>query len=96
MASGMPVITTETCGMPDIVEHGVNGLLVPPADAAALENAILQLANSVALRQKLGQAGRESMRRHTWEDAGKQLEALFFRVVGWEAVEQGGPSQSTR
>jgi glycosyltransferase involved in cell wall biosynthesis len=36
MASGMPVITTETCGMPDVVENEFNGLLVPPADAVAL------------------------------------------------------------
>ena len=40
MASGMPVITTETCGMPDVVQSGFNGLLVAPADAAAIEAAV--------------------------------------------------------
>jgi glycosyltransferase involved in cell wall biosynthesis len=85
MASGMPVITTETCGMPDVVEHQVNGLLIPPGDAAALEDAILKLANSEQLRRRLGQAARESMQRHTWEGAGKQLEALLLRVLAWEA-----------
>ena len=81
MASGMPVITTETCGMPDAVENNFNGLLIPPADAAALEEAILRLGNSAELRQRLGQAARESMSRYTWERAAGLLEALFRRVL---------------
>jgi glycosyltransferase involved in cell wall biosynthesis len=82
MASGMPVITTETCGMPDVVEHDFNGLLVPPADAVALENAIERLAGSVELRRRLGLAARESMERCTWERAARQLETLFRHVLG--------------
>ncbi len=84
MASGMPVITTETCGMPDVVENEFNGLLVPPADAVALENAILRLYSSADLRRKLGQQAQESMRRHTWERAGLRLEALFLNVLARE------------
>jgi glycosyltransferase involved in cell wall biosynthesis len=81
MASGMPVVTTETCGMPDVVEDEFNGLLVQPADAAALERAISRLAESEELRRRLGEAARESMRRQTWERAGRQLETLFLRVL---------------
>jgi glycosyltransferase involved in cell wall biosynthesis len=81
MASGMPVITTETCGMPDVVEDQFNGLLIPPADAGAIEQAILRLAESEELRRRLGEAARESMRRQTWERTGQRLEALFLRVV---------------
>jgi glycosyltransferase involved in cell wall biosynthesis len=84
MASGMPVITTETCGMPDVVENEFNGLLVPPADAVALENAILRLYSSADLRRELGQQAQESMRRHTWERAGLRLEALFLNVLARE------------
>ena len=84
MASGMPVVTTETCGMPDVVEDDFNGLLIQPADAAAIEHAILSLAKSEELRKRLGEAARESMRRQTWERAGQQLEALFLRVVANE------------
>jgi glycosyltransferase involved in cell wall biosynthesis len=81
MASGMPVITTETCGMPDVVENNLNGLLIPPADADALEQAILCLANSEELRRRLGERARECMQRYTWERAGKQLEGLFRQVI---------------
>jgi len=81
MAAGMPVITTETCGMPDVVEHEFNGLLIPPGNAAAIEGAIERLARSSELRRKLGETARETMRRYTWERAGTQLEALFLDVL---------------
>ena len=81
MASGMPVITSETCGMPDVVEDETNGLLIPPGDAAVLERAILRLADSPELRRQLGQSARDTMRRYTWERAGRQLEGLFRRAL---------------
>jgi glycosyltransferase involved in cell wall biosynthesis len=77
----MPVITAETCGMPDMVQDGFNGLLVPPADDAALEQAISRLAASQELRERLGRAGQESMKRYEWSSAAEKLEELFFRVV---------------
>jgi len=77
MASGMPVITAETCGMPDVVENNFNGLLVPPADSLALEEAIVRLTNSEELRCRLGSAARETMRRYTWTRSALQLERLF-------------------
>lgn len=81
MASGMPVITTETCGMQDIVEDGYNGLLIPAADAAAIESAVLRLAHSVPLRRELGEMARETLKRYTWERSAKMLEELFRRIL---------------
>jgi glycosyltransferase involved in cell wall biosynthesis len=84
MAGGMPVITTETCGMPDVVEDGFNGLLIPPADARALEEAILRFANSEELRRRLGNAARDTTERLTWENAALRLEALYLVVLSAE------------
>jgi glycosyltransferase involved in cell wall biosynthesis len=81
MASGMPVITTETCGMPDVVEHEVNGLLIPPANSSAIERSVLRLADSPELRRKLGEAARETMTRYTWERAARRLEAFYRQVL---------------
>ncbi len=81
MAGGMPVVTTETCGMVDVVEHEVNGLLVPPANAEALIEAILRLSESAELRKRLGQAAQETMRRYTWERAARRLEKAFVRAL---------------
>ena len=81
MATGMPVITTETCGMPDVVENEYNGLLIPPANAPSIEEAVIRLANSVELRRKLGEAARETMKRYTWERSARQFEALCCHVI---------------
>lgn len=81
MATGMPVITTETCGMPDIVEHEFNGLLIPPGDAEAIERAVEELSKSFELRRKLGTAARETMKRFSWQASARKLEALFQRVL---------------
>jgi glycosyltransferase involved in cell wall biosynthesis len=83
MATGMPVITTETCGMPDVVEHEFNGLLIQPANALAIEETILRLAHS-ELRRKLGEAARETMKRYTWEGAAQRLDALYRHVLRLE------------
>jgi glycosyltransferase involved in cell wall biosynthesis len=82
MASGMPVITAETCGMVDVIEHGVDGLLLPPGDGAALEAAILWLGESPSLRETMGHAARARMSRRTWDGAALRLETLFRHVIG--------------
>jgi len=84
MASGMPVITAETCGMTDVVEDGFNGLLVPPADAVAIEQAVLRLAHSSDLRKSVGEAAQQTMSRYTWERAALKLEQLFRHVIALE------------
>jgi glycosyltransferase involved in cell wall biosynthesis len=85
MASGMPVITAETCGMPDVVEDNFNGVLVPPADAPAIEEAVLRLAASADLRQRLGQAAQQTMTRYTWGRSAQQLEKLFRHIIDSES-----------
>lgn len=90
MASGMPVITAETCGMPDVVEDGYNGLLVLPADAQRIEEAVLSLAASSELRERLGRAAQQTMTRYTWERSARLLEKLFRRVIEKQASDKMG------
>lgn len=58
MATALPVISTNISGIPEIVEHGVNGLLVPQKNAVALADALETLLLDPALRRRLGQAAR--------------------------------------
>lgn len=81
MAMGMPVVTTETCGMMDIVEDGYNGLLVKPADSDAFAAAVEQMILSVELRRRLGRSAQDTLRRHTWEHTAKQLEKVFELAI---------------
>jgi glycosyltransferase involved in cell wall biosynthesis len=57
MAQGCPVLSTEVGGAPEIIEDGVNGRLVPPADAAALRQALGRLLSGAELRGRLATAG---------------------------------------
>jgi len=57
MASGLPLIATRVGGNPELVDEGINGQLVPPADADALTRAICVYAEDAALVRRHGQAG---------------------------------------
>jgi glycosyltransferase involved in cell wall biosynthesis len=59
MAHGRPVVATDVGGIPSIVDHGRNGLLVPAGDADALSRAIRLLLEDRELGSRLGAAGRE-------------------------------------
>ncbi len=62
-SSGLPIVACRAGGMPEAVEDGVTGRLVPPGDAAALASALEPLLADEALRRRMGEAGREKMRR---------------------------------
>ena len=59
MARRKPVVATAVGGIPEVVADGVSGLLVPPEDPSALAGALIRLARSPSLRQRLGDAGYE-------------------------------------
>jgi glycosyltransferase involved in cell wall biosynthesis len=62
-AHGVPVVTTPVGAIPDIVEHGVNGLLVMPGDTVQLTDALLTLLKDESLRLRLGLNARRA-----WEE----------------------------
>lgn len=63
MLSGKPVIAADAGGPREIVEAGVTGLLTPPGDANTLAHALKSLLADAALREQMGQAGRERAKR---------------------------------
>lgn len=58
MAAGLPVISTPIAGVPEMVQHGVTGELVPPHDPVALADAIQRLVTQRDAARRLGAAGR--------------------------------------
>jgi glycosyltransferase involved in cell wall biosynthesis len=78
MSYGIPAIGTNVGGIPDIIENGVSGLLVPPADPRALANAIDRIASDPAYAQRLADAGRERLRTHfSWDVITKRWDAVY-------------------
>jgi glycosyltransferase involved in cell wall biosynthesis len=80
MASGLPVVSTNISGIPELIESGVNGLLAPQKDARALADAIAELLDAPALRRKLGAAAREKVCRLF--DAESNILALHSLFLG--------------
>jgi colanic acid/amylovoran biosynthesis glycosyltransferase len=61
MASGVPVVASQISGIPELVDDGLSGVLVPPGDAELLAKAIHSLYSDPDLRLRLGAAGREKV-----------------------------------
>ncbi len=86
MASRLPVVASAVGGVPQMVDEGVNGLLVPPGDSQALARACLSLLTDPARRAEMGQAGWEIVQRKF--DVRRQVRALeelyirFLRAYG--------------
>jgi glycosyltransferase involved in cell wall biosynthesis len=81
LAAGLPQIASNTGGLPEIVEDGRTGILIPPGDEAALEQAIYTLASDPALRARLSQASRERAQQFSWDRMAQQLERVYERVL---------------
>jgi glycosyltransferase involved in cell wall biosynthesis len=62
MACGKPVVATTAGGMPEVVDDGRTGLLVPPRDHTAMADAIVRLLRDAALRERMGAAGMARVR----------------------------------
>jgi glycosyltransferase involved in cell wall biosynthesis len=82
MAAAMPLVTTNCCGMADLIENERNGLLVTPADSEALVKAVFRLRDSAELRQRLGAAAQQTARSYTWKAVVQELERVLESAVG--------------
>ena len=88
LAAGVPVVATAVGGTPEVVEDGVCGFLVPPADPVALARRIAELLADDEVRRRLGQSGRQRVRTEfSLEVQAEGYRRLFERLVGGRATE---------
>lgn len=81
MRAGVPVVATEVNGVPEQVENGVTGFLVPRSDPQALANALLRLLNDSQLRKIMGEKARESFaEKFTSQTMIESLSTLYKSV----------------
>lgn len=93
MALELPVVSTRVAGVPRLVEHGVNGLLLDPGSAEQLETALEQVVAEAALRSRLGQAGRQTVtERYSFSRRMEKMRAVYAEVLGPEAPKCAGGS----
>ena len=82
MGCEVAVVASDAGGLPEVVEHGVTGLVVPRGDSAALAQAIGSLLSDPQRRQRMGQAGRaRALRLFDWDRTAEQFEELYRDVA---------------
>ena len=81
MGCEVPVVASDAGGLPEVVEHGVTGLVVPRGDTEALAAAIGSLLADADVRRRMGVAGRErALRLFDWDRSAEQFERLYLEV----------------
>ena len=63
LAAGVPAVATRIAGIPELIDDGVTGLLVPPAEPTATADAVRRLLDDPELRNRIAAAGREKVER---------------------------------
>lgn len=80
-ATGKPAIGTTVGGIPSVIRHGYNGLLVPPNDPGALAETIQEVLSDDDMLKRMGRNGRAFAERHDWSIVVKQTEELYKRAL---------------
>lgn len=82
MMVGLPVVASRVGGVPELVEDGVTGLIVPPKDPEALAKALNTLLSDHDLRHQMGEAGRQkAMREFTLERMLRETQSVYDGVL---------------
>jgi len=83
MGAGRPVVASRVAGVPDVIDDGVHGMIVPERDPAALAAAILRLITDRPFAEQLGRAARARVERElTWEKTCERFERVYREGIG--------------
>lgn len=83
MAHSVPVVTTASCGIPDMIRDGHTGRLVPAGDAIAIADALLSLLRNPRRARLLGATGRQHVAGHyTWDHVVDRMASVLDPLVG--------------
>ncbi len=81
MAAGLPVVAGSVAAVPELVDHGRTGMLVPPNDTEQLATALIHLLTRPELRRRMGAAGRRKAADYDWP----KVAARFLNRAGLSA-----------
>ncbi|HRQ05109.1 MAG TPA: glycosyltransferase family 4 protein [Nitrosomonas halophila] len=81
LASGVPVVSTNVGGVPFLVTHNRDALLVPPGEPVAMAEAMLAVLGDRTMATRLAEKGLESVRQYTWPRVRNRLLAVYRQVL---------------
>jgi glycogen synthase len=88
MQAGLPIVASKTGGIPDVIEDGVNGLLVPPCNPGALARAIDRLLADRDLARRLSEEARQRAKDYDWEVLAERVLRVYQGVTGGHSASQ--------
>lgn len=81
MASGLPIVSTDTVGVKDCVSHGINGMLTQPGAIPALAKVLKELISDEELRRKLAENAKKVVEnKYSWPVVAEQLETVYKKI----------------
>jgi phenylacetate-CoA ligase len=81
LACGVPIVSTNVCGIPFLVEHEKTALLVAPRDPAAMARAVLHLLDNPGIAARMVRDGQELVQRYSWTQVRPRLFEVYSRLV---------------
>lgn len=88
--SGVPMVATSVGGVPEMIEDGINGILVPPKDPSALADAILRVLKMPEdERQRMVQEGKKTAARFSVESHVEQIQAIYDELLSRNQLRVG-------
>jgi len=81
MACGKPVVATKVGGVPELVRHNIEGLLVDPCDVKGLARAIVRLLKDPELRVRLGTSGTQRVQSFSWDRTARVVRREYKRAL---------------
>lgn len=85
LASGLPVITTTSNGVSEILQDGENGFIIASNDPDALAERLQALLDDPCLRERMGSAGRVAVKPYTWEQTTRKTMAVYEKFLAEKA-----------
>lgn len=77
-----PVIVTSVGGLPELVENGITGLIIPPDNPEALAEAAIQLLQNDLLRQEMGERAFDTVQeKHSWNSIAQKTRIIYQKVI---------------
>jgi glycogen(starch) synthase len=94
--AGLPVVASRVGGIPEVVEDGVTGLLVPPSDADALARAIDTVLGDAELAARMGAGALQRARGYELEQVAAEVHALYARLAEQRSALPAAPAVDGR
>jgi len=92
-ACGLPIVTTDAGGIPDIVTNGKTGMIVPRGDYRQMAARAMQLLSDPSLTKQLVEQGRQECLKYTWKAVREAWLATYHNLAGLGEIATAGPDK---